>query len=123
MSGRWRSLPPISSRSDYFQEDESPATFVDVRKEDSLADFQRIDVTGDVNYVARFKSGRLITILNDPAPIERLAEERPERWTALRSSDDGGATWTAPVRAFAYPAGLGFAMPVVSSADHNDRLH
>jgi hypothetical protein len=92
-------------------------------KDDSLADFQRIVVTEDVNYVAKLKSGRLITILNDPAPIERLAEERPERWTALRSSDDGGATWTDPVRAFAYAAGLGFAMPVVSCADHDDRIH
>jgi Neuraminidase (sialidase) len=94
-----------------------------VRKEDSLADFQRIDVTGDVNYVARLKSGRLITILNDPALIDHLADERPERWTALRSSDDGGATWSDPIPAFAYASGPGFAMPVVTCADQNDRLH
>ncbi len=116
-------MPQISNRSGCFQADEPLATAIDVRKEVSLADFQRIDVTEDVNYIARLKSGRLITILNDPALIEHLAEERPERWTALRSSDDGGATWTDPVPGFAYPAGLGFAMPVVNCADHNDRLH
>ncbi|MGH2559277.1 MAG: sialidase family protein [Thermomicrobiales bacterium] len=84
---------------------------------------QRVPVDGDVNYVASLSDGRLVTVLNDPAPLVDLSRERPERWTAVRSSEDGGLTWTAPGRGFAYSAGPGFAMPVVTCADKHDRLH
>lgn len=86
--------------------------------------FQRIGVDGDVNYVARFSSGRLITILNDdPGPIDRLTTERPARRTSLRESLDGGLTWSEPIPAFSYAAGTGFAMPILSCVDNEDRLH
>ena len=77
----------------------------------------------DVNYIAQLSDGRMLTILNDPAPIENLTSERPERWTRIRRSDDGGRSWSEPTPAFAYSAGLGFAMPVVSCADQQDRVH
>jgi hypothetical protein len=84
---------------------------------------QRIPVEGDVNYIASLSDGRFVSILNDPAPLENLGSARPERWTSVRSSADGGRTWKEPARGFAYPAGPGLAIPVVTCADKRDRLH
>jgi hypothetical protein len=89
----------------------------------SVHGIERVRVEGDVNYIARFRDGRFATVLNDPAPIDDLGRERPERWTRIRWSEDDGRSWSEPEPAFAYAAGRGFAMPVVCCADRQDRLH
>ncbi len=88
-----------------------------------MTGIERVTFEADVNYIASLSDGRMVTILNDPAPITNLASERPERWTRIRWSEDGGRTWSEPSEAFAYAAGPGFAMPVVCCGDQHDRIH
>ena len=85
---------------------------------------QRIAFDGDIGHnIAVLSDGRLVTIVSEPEPFDDLGRERPERWTALRYSSDGGITWTAPVRGFALPAGPGVASALLLAADKRERLH
>jgi hypothetical protein len=85
---------------------------------------QPISIEGDINYLAKFADGELVSIRNDnPELIKDLDRERPARTVSLRRSSDHGQTWSEPSVAFAYPAGTGFSMPVASVVDHADRLH
>lgn len=89
-----------------------------------MVHLEQIQKEGDVNYIARFSDGEFVTALNDnPEPITNLDSERPPRTISLRRSTDGGSTWSEPAVAFAYPAGVGFSMPVASVVDHENRLH
>jgi hypothetical protein len=84
----------------------------------------QVEVEGDVNYIAKLSDGTFLTINNDdPAKIVDLATPKPERWVSTRVSTDGGQTWSAPRKAFAYPAGLGQAMPTTCCADQKGRIH
>jgi len=89
-----------------------------------MSEPQRVVTTGDVNYIARFADGELVTFLNDnPEPIVGLDRVRAPRTVSIRRSNDHGETWSDPSVAFAYPAGNGFAMPTVCLVDRTERLH
>ncbi|MCC6704372.1 MAG: exo-alpha-sialidase, partial [Thermomicrobiales bacterium] len=89
-----------------------------------MSGFERVGVVGDVNYIATFSDGELVTLLNGhPERIIELDKVRPERPVLLRRSSDDGATWSDPAPAFAYPSDVGFSMPVATVVDQNDRLH
>ncbi len=89
-----------------------------------MSGFERVGVVGDVNYIATFSDGELVTLLNGhPERIIELDTVRPERPVLIRRSSDDGATWSDPEPAFAYPSDVGFSMPVATVVDQNDRLH
>ena len=89
-----------------------------------MTQFERVPIEGDINYIARFSDGELVSLSNaHPELIENLDRVRPERRVLIRRSTDDGRTWTEPAPALAFESGVGFATPVASVVDHNDRLH
>ena len=87
---------------------------------------EEIALTGDIGPVATMKDGRIFSCYaGEYEEIERLDldEERPEIWVYVRTSDDGGRTWTEPQQAFAFPAGKGTSGGGPLLVDRDGNIH
>jgi hypothetical protein len=84
---------------------------------------ERIPIDGDIGYVVTLPDGRIASIYTEHDDYHDLREERPEKWSFLRHSSDGGRTWTDPTPSLALPAGPGAASAVMLAIDKRQRLH
>lgn len=86
---------------------------------------EEVALTGDIGPVATMKDGRIFSCYTEYEEVERLNldEERPEQWAYVRTSGDGGRTWTEPRKAFAFPAGKGLAAGGLPLVDSDGNIH
>ena len=78
---------------------------------------------GEIGHVAALEDGRILSCYTERDSLTNLDEERPERWTYVRISEDGGRTWTEPQRAFAFPAGKGVSGSNLLLVAHDGSVH
>ena len=86
---------------------------------------EEVALTGDIGPVATMKDGRIFSCYTEYEEIERLDldKERPEQLVYVRTSCDGGRTWTDSRKAFAYPAGKGIVSGCLPLIDRNGSIH
>lgn len=84
---------------------------------------EQITLTGHIGPVTTLKDRSIFSCYTEPDSLENLDEPRPERWVYVRTSNNGGRTWTDPRKAFAFPAGKGGVGAVLPLGDGAGNLH
>ena len=84
---------------------------------------EQIAFEGKIGHVATLADGRIVSCYTEQHPLTDLEEERPERQTYIRYSEDGGRTWSAARKAFVFPPGKGESGSNLPLATRDGSLH
>ena len=87
---------------------------------------EQIAFSGNMGIVATMSDGRIVTLVTEGEERlskKHLTQDNPSIWVYMRASDDGGRTWTEPEKAYAHPAGKGYAGAPLPLVDRDDRIH
>src|SRR4051794_20637842 len=85
---------------------------------------RQLSFTGELSPPAKLADGRLLSMTVTPRPFQEMEAEGPAQQAFIRTSADGGESWSDPKPAFSYPAGKGVVtQQVYTLVDRKGDIH